>query len=43
MEVTDKEISLLGKLRNIAIPYGEIVLRLTYQDGQIVRIIIEES
>ena len=43
MEATDKEISLLDKLRKIAIPYGEIVLRMTYQDGQIVRIIIEDK
>ena len=43
IEITDKELSFIENLRRVAIPYGEILLRLSYQDGVIVRIIIEDK
>jgi len=37
-EITDKELKFLENMRRIAIPYGDIDLRLSYQDGVIVLI-----
>jgi len=42
-EVTDKELKFIEKLRDMAIPYGEVLLRLSYQDSTIVRIVIEDK
>ena len=41
--MTDKEIKLIDYLRQIGIPFGEVVLRLFYQDGVIVRVVIEDK
>lgn len=41
--ITLKEEKLIESLRQIAIPYGEVVIRLFYQDGVVVRMVIEDK
>ncbi len=41
--ITPKEEKLIESLRQIDIPYGEVVIRLFYQDNVIVRMVIEDK
>ena len=40
---TEKELRLIDYLRKLNLPYGEVLIRLFYQDGVIVRIVIEDK
>lgn len=41
--ITEKEKNFIEYLRRIGIPFGEVVIRLFFQDGVIVRIVIEDK
>jgi len=32
-QIREKDIKLIEKLRQIAIPFGEVIVRIVYQDG----------
>lgn len=41
--MTEKEQKLLEYLKQIGIPFGEVVIRFFFQDGVIVRMVIEDK
>jgi len=41
--LTDKEIKLIRFLRKHSLPFGEILVRLYYQDDVVVRGVIEDK
>jgi len=41
--LTEREIKFIEYLRMVKLPYGELLIRLIYQDGVIVRAVIEEK
>ena len=38
-----KEQKLLEYLRQVGIPFGEVVIRFFFQDGAIVRLVVEDK
>ena len=43
MEITEKESRLIEWLRKNGLPFGEMVIRLFFQDGVAVRMVIEDK
>ena len=43
MNITDKEQKLIEYLREQGMPFGEMVIRLFFQDNVIVRMVIEDK
>jgi len=42
LDITEKELKLIEYLREERLPFGEMVIRLFFQDNVIVRIVIED-
>jgi len=42
IEITSKEQKLIEYLRTIGFPFGEVLIRIFFQDGVMVRAVVED-